>query len=229
MSITQQQKSEIIISPDLFEVSESGMAGDEFAEPGSGVEHRFVTGAWEVTMRWAVPAAAGPVEMVIRAAPGAAAEETDQGITVDILRTIPLARISRVAKAQASMVQRMAREDCFSETIDRMARHINRSARSVRRPGRAGRPDEFFAIVAAIYSWYVDLGYSDPVRKVEEVTGCSWRGVANWIRLARKKGMLAEANPGRPGGVLTDRAVRILEAREYRFSEVLGRYFLEDD
>jgi hypothetical protein len=229
MSITQQQQPEIIASVGLFGGIEPGAAGDEFAEPGSGVELRFVSGAWEVVMRWPVLATAGPVEMQIKAAPGAAPEEIEQGVTVDVLRSIPLARISRVAKAQSSMVQRVAREDYLSETIDKMARYITGAARSVRRPGRAGRPDEFFALVAAIYSWYVDLGYSDPVRKVEEATGCNWRVVANWVRLARKKGMLADANPGRPGGMLTDRAVWILEARGYRFSEILGRYFLEDD
>ncbi|WP_173096960.1 hypothetical protein [Actinomadura verrucosospora] len=221
MSIMQRQEPETIASTDLPEENGAGAAGEGPVEQGSGVEHRFVAGAWEVTMRWPVPAAAGPVEMVIRGAPGAAPGEIDEGITVDVLRSIPLARISRAAKAESSMVQRTAREDYCSETIDGLARQISRAARSVRRPGRAGRPDEFFAFVAAIYSWYVDLGYSDPVRKVGEATGCGWRSVANWVRLAREKGMLAEASPGRPGGVLTERALRLLEARDRRFSEVL--------
>lgn len=230
MRITQRQRTEITASTDPFEGIGSKADSDEVMELGAGVELRFTSGAWEVTMRWPVSAVAGgPVEMVIRAVPGAAPEEIEQGITVEVLRSIPLAKVSRVARDQASMVQRMAREDCFSETINRLARDINRAAGSVRRPGRAGRPDEFFALVAAIYSWYIDLGYSDPVRKVEEATGCNWRVVANWVRLARKRGMLTDASPGRPGGMLTDRAVWILEAQGYRFSEVLGRYFLEDD
>jgi hypothetical protein len=79
MSITQQQQPEIIASVGLFEGIEPGAAGDEFAEPGSGVELRFVSGAWEVVMRWPVLATAGPVEMQIKAAPGAAPEEIEQG------------------------------------------------------------------------------------------------------------------------------------------------------
>jgi hypothetical protein len=222
MKISVQQESDIAASMSLFQRTEGD--GDGISEQTFGIEYRMVTGGWEVTMSWLMSANGGPEELTIKTVQGAASEPAPQGITVDILRSIPLAQISREAMAMSSMVQRMEQEDFFSEVIGKMVGRIRHAAHSIPRPGRAGRSEEFFAIIAALYSWYVLLGYSNPVRKIEGATGCNWRAVANWVRLAREKGMLAEATPCRPGGILTGRAMQIIESEEHRFSELLGQY-----
>lgn len=227
MKTSVQQESDITTSISLFQRPEED--GDGIPEQRFGIEYRMATGAWEVTMSWLMSANGGPDELTIKPAPGAGAGATLPGITVEILRSIPLAQISREAMAMSNMVRRMEQEDFFSEVIGKMVDRIRHSADSIPRPGRAGRSEEFFAIIAALYSWFVLLGYSNPVRKIEEATGCSWRAVANWVRLAREKGMLAEATPCRPGGILTGRAMRIIEAEERRFSEILGHYLSNRD
>lgn len=78
------------------------------------------------------------------------------------------------------------------------------------RPGRRGRSDRFFATVAAVHSWYVDLQYPNPVQQIATACGSGWTATANWVRTAREKGFLTEADREHPHGTLTDEARSLL-------------------
>ncbi|MEU9025656.1 hypothetical protein F8568_045295 [Actinomadura sp. LD22] len=226
METAERSELKVFSSVSVSGGTEGDRAEDEMPARVTAVEHRMVTGTWEVTTRWPTMITGGPVELVIRASREANPESVERGITVDTLRSIPLAKMTRDAQEMLNLMQKMERECNLSEVIEGMASQINCAVRSVPRPGRAGRSDDFFALVAALYSWYVDLGYPNPVRKMEDIIGCNWRAVANWVRLARVKGMLTEVSPGRRGGLLTTKAMRILESQGYHFNEIFGQYFL---
>ncbi|KAB2388865.1 hypothetical protein [Actinomadura montaniterrae] len=226
METVERLELKVVSSVSVPSGTEPDRADGEITTRAAAVEHRMVTGAWEVTTRWPTMTTGGPVELVIRPSREANPESVEQGITVDTLRSIPLAKMTRDAREMLNLMAKMEREHNFSEVIDRMACQIQCVVRSVPRPGRAGRSDDFFALVAALYSWYVDLGYPNPVRKMEVIIECNWRAVANWVRLARVKGMLTEVSPGRRGGLLTTKAMCILESQGYRFNEIFGQYFL---
>ncbi|KAB2385960.1 hypothetical protein [Actinomadura montaniterrae] len=187
-----------------------------------GIEQRLVIGAWRVTMHWPAPIAGGPRELTIRPDPEASPESLEHGIAAGVLRAIPLPRITREVMAMFRSMERTSEEGPSFEKIERMIGRISNAAESNPRPGRAGRSLEFFARVAAVYSWYVDRGYPDPVRKLAQSCGCKWRIAANWVRLARKKGLLTSVPSGRPGGMLTDEAKLVLGPEYHRSHEVIS-------
>ncbi|QKG23266.1 hypothetical protein ACTIVE_4909 [Actinomadura verrucosospora] len=192
--------------------------GGEEEQPVDGVEQDLVIGPWQITMRWSSAVTGGPTELTIKPAATTSSDATTRGITVSTLRAIPLTQLSREARAISSAVSRAQGGDALAEAIVFMARRIGQEVQANPRPGRAGRSDEFFALVAAVYSWYVDSGYSDPVRQLADACDCKWRVAANWVRLAREKDLLAPAVERRAGGLLTERALRILESVDYGIS-----------
>ncbi|MBO2455980.1 hypothetical protein [Actinomadura violacea] len=212
MSMLQSLERTVVnsgsVSPEM--AAEDG--GGEQEQPMDGVEQDLVIGPWQITMRWSSAVTGGPTEMTIKPAPATSSDATTRGITVSTLRAIPLTQLSREARAISSAVSRAQGGDALAEAIVCMAQKIGREVQENPRPGRAGRPDEFFALVAAVYSWYVDSGYSDPVRQLADACDCKWRVAANWVRLAREKDLLAPAVERRAGGLLTERALRILES-----------------
>jgi hypothetical protein len=91
-----------------------------------------------------------------------------------------------------------------------------------RRPGRAGRTDEFYAAWAAAYVDRLQVGSRRPVKdlvsrpamKIEtfgsKSAGPSEAGVRAIIHEARKRKLLTVAPKGQPGGVLTRKALRLI-------------------
>ena len=79
----------------------------------------------------------------------------------------------------------------------------------VRRPGRPGRGDLFYARVAAAYDEWLDSG--DRLGVLAERLHMSEPALRAVLGDARRKGMLTKAPPGRSGGRATDRAKRLLE------------------
>lgn len=170
-----------------------------------GFEHREDLGDWEAVLWWPPASGGGPAEIAIRARPGADPEVVARGITTGTLRSIPVTRITEEMHRRVRKVK-----DDAGPSLEDMARRIRDAVELEPRPGRKGRPDAFFADVAAMYAWYVELHYPNPVRMLAEACGLTWKAAARWVRLARVKGFLTAAAGGRPGGELTDKARALL-------------------
>ncbi|MBO2446120.1 hypothetical protein J4573_03395 [Actinomadura barringtoniae] len=166
-------------------------------------------GAWQVNLRWPSLDSEGPVELSIKAGPGADPAEIARGITGNVLRAIPLAHLTEELREVRRTAQNLRKE---AVRIDGVAELIADTIRTDPTPGRRGRSEEFYALVAALYAWHVDQRYPNPVKRLADLCGASWRVSANWVRLAREKGFLTEGHERRPGGELTEKASEILDA-----------------
>ncbi|HWT78643.1 MAG TPA: hypothetical protein VN648_07550 [Candidatus Methylomirabilis sp.] len=91
----------------------------------------------------------------------------------------------------------------------------------VRRPGRRGRDDLFYAGWAAKYLDSVATGPAPLARLAdkEHLNESTIRGI---LQEARRRGLLTEPPPGRAGGQLTDKALALLGIKE-RDGSSLGR------
>lgn len=78
------------------------------------------------------------------------------------------------------------------------------------RRGRKGRPDQFYALVAADYSDAITRGSHRPVMDVAKRRSLPGGQVRDMIRQARKRGLLTREGPGLSGGTLTERALKFL-------------------
>ncbi|MDL4815117.1 hypothetical protein [Actinomadura opuntiae] len=171
----------------------------------------FEVGEWRVALRWPRSGRGGPTELTIRPRPGADPFRTAEGITSSVLRSIPVGRLTQKMRRTSQH----GRDDLVpgtGERADVVADRIRAIAEQDPTPGRKGRPDEFFALVAALYIWNVDHRFSNPVQQIAESCGSTWRAAANWVRLARRRGFLTEGRERRPGGELTPEGLRVLAA-----------------
>ena len=76
---------------------------------------------------------------------------------------------------------------------------------------RAGKPDRFYARLAAAYTELVSSGRRHPIKTLASRRHEGSATIRNWIREARVRGLLTRGVRGRAGGELTPRARRILE------------------
>ncbi len=82
-----------------------------------------------------------------------------------------------------------------------------------RRPGRSGRPDFFYAQVAAEYVQLLDEPGAKPVKALAERNQLGESTVRNLLyeaRTRRRGPLLTKAPPGRAGGELTQKAISLL-------------------
>lgn len=79
-------------------------------------------------------------------------------------------------------------------------------------PGRAGRPDVFYAAWAAVFAEAVAGGSPSPVTDVMSRYGVTRGRVTQVVGRARARGMLTAGRQGRGQGRLTDKAVATLWA-----------------
>jgi hypothetical protein len=77
------------------------------------------------------------------------------------------------------------------------------------RPGRRGRPDAFYARLAA---QYVDLlrTSSTPTKDLAELRNYSASSTRDFLNQARKRGLLTPSSVGRAGGELTEKARELI-------------------
>lgn len=92
------------------------------------------------------------------------------------------------------------------------------------RPGRAGRPDEFYLIWAVAYVQRISEGSRQPVKDLAQDPPESMarftsnrkrpsvETVRGFINEARDRGLLTRPPPGKPGGRLTAKAWKMLQA-----------------
>ena len=79
------------------------------------------------------------------------------------------------------------------------------------RPGRSGRPDIFYARLAAEYIELLRTG-STPTKDLAEKHHYSPASMRDYLNKARSRGLLTRPQRGRAGGELTDKARRLLNA-----------------
>ena len=82
--------------------------------------------------------------------------------------------------------------------------------RNIRRLGRKGKPDLFYAKIAKVYVSWLQSGSRKPVEKIAEARNLDSKRVRAMIHQARKRNLLTLGRQGRPGGSLTDRCREVL-------------------
>jgi hypothetical protein len=179
------------------------------------VRHRV--GAWLVEMLWPPgDSGGGPKEVRITPHPEADPVEVSRGITTGTLRAIPLAQTLTQLREEAEAEQRA--DSVFQRDreihFERPVRRIRAAVEADPKPGRKGRPDAFFLAVAWAYVWLNHWHTPNPVQQLAEACGVERRLAANWVRLAREKGLLTEATEGFPGGELTLKALQMTDDEE---------------
>jgi hypothetical protein len=74
-----------------------------------------------------------------------------------------------------------------------------RAPRVMKRPGRAGHPDEHYAKVAERYLALRGRGVTNPTKTIADEWHQARSTVAGWVHEARERGYLPPAQPGRAG------------------------------
>jgi DNA-binding transcriptional ArsR family regulator len=78
------------------------------------------------------------------------------------------------------------------------------------RTGPAGRSEQSYAALSALYVRVIDEGEQRPIRALAERLGLAEKTVQNHLFKARERGLLTSLGRGKAGGVLTDKAKEIL-------------------
>ncbi|MFD8532117.1 hypothetical protein ACFV0L_32355 [Streptosporangium canum] len=167
-------------------------------------------GGWRVQAVWR-DGSAGPVELHITAKPDANSRDVQGGITTGTLRAIPLPEMTEEARQPWPMIESATRSlTTHAQTADKAVELIRSTVEAEPRPGRSGRPDLFYALVAYAYFAYSRLG-TNAIRRLAEATGVERRTAENWVNHARdKRGMLTDPPSGKAGGELTEKAKQLL-------------------
>lgn len=124
-------------------------------------------------------------------------------LTSRLLRRVPLGEVQAVAaRAITQLTER-------SHALGRWAQVL----RDTPRPGKRGRPDRFYAELAADYC--SQLGSSStPVKDLADAVGYSESQIRNLLYEARRRDLLSSSPSGRAGGSLTTRARELLAAEK---------------
>lgn len=128
------------------------------------------------------------------------------GLTVRALRSLPLGDMQDKAR---DLVAAQSKEwiDSGVQMLVEWAGTLTDDFDERPRPGRAGRPDRSYAVLAQRYA---TLGGSNRVQQLAGETNYSPSRVAGLIHEARRRGLLTAGPPGRAGGELTEKARRLL-------------------
>lgn len=141
----------------------------------------------------------------------------DAGLTSRALRGVHLGRAVELAYEHLQkFLQRELRQPRPLPT-----RFTSEAVSAPRRPGRRGRDDRFYAIVAALYVKALEQGSRKPVVATAEMLSKRQRGtyeaayVRDLLYAARQRGLLTRPPKGQAGGQLTDRAQALLQGKEH--------------
>lgn len=127
------------------------------------------------------------------------------GITARLLRSVPLAEHYQFDKEFHSLGRTRA--------IWSPKKADSRSSPAkvpLRRRGPKGRPDEFYAKIARHYAEAVRSGTTRPVAETAKKLNLKEPQVRDFVHQARRRGLLSKTRQGRVGGLLTEKAERLL-------------------
>lgn len=141
----------------------------------------------------------------------------DVELTADSIRHLPLGDVITAGRSAIAAKAAQALET-FQQVNERLrvkvepgeaVRRVAAEIQTTKRPGRRGRTDHDLAVVAARY---LELLASGPgVPRLAGEMFLSEAHVRSLLTQARGRGLMTKAPPGRPGGALTEKAVRLLE------------------
>lgn len=127
-------------------------------------------------------------------------KEHEGGIAARILRDIPVRTLIDEVHQKAAAADAAK----LPKGWDRAVRQ------QPARPGRAGRDLYFYAVWARRLEALAGSG--SPIKDLAQKYGETYGAVQGWIYKARRKGLLTETVGGRGGGMLTPKAMSILDA-----------------
>jgi transposase-like protein len=147
---------------------------------------------------------------------GARARVPRRGITSRQLRRIRVRAYQRRMAEQVARLREQAPElaSDFGWDQGSSADVPNRDAGT--RRGRKGRPDEFYADIAAEYVRAISQRSRRPIADIARQRKIPASQVRDMIRQARKRKLLTGAGSGLSGGVLTARAQALLVGKRRR-------------
>lgn len=122
-------------------------------------------------------------------------------VTSTTLRALPLARMVRHSIAMRTVHPAQGRPEWLRRLTLLMVREE-----------RGSMTDSDYALVAAGYDAQIRAGSAKPLDDlVAEVPGLSYGNARNYVRTARKRGLLTPTQRGRAGGTITRKAIELLE------------------
>jgi hypothetical protein len=124
------------------------------------------------------------------------------------LRAIPVGEIKRAIAAE---LRKLGRPAFLTPELRRHLRALSKQYAAQPRPGRPGRSDADYAIVAAEYVALVESAHRSPTQAMADRYEQNAQTIGRWLHIARQRGLLTDAPKGRAGGDLTDKARRLLE------------------
>ena len=145
---------------------------------------------------------------------------TDVALTARILRDFPYGSVDSAARAHMAWWWREydeSRPDAARQVAPIPKKALE--AIDIRRPGRRGRPDLEYADLAREY---VELVASEPAKPLEALAERRYLSpsqVRNLLYESRRRGILTAAPPGRPGGMLTAKAMKLLGKKSSPFPQ----------
>lgn len=164
-------------------------------------EITITVGPWNVSLVYQHGRGGGPTEMHVTPRHDSSPEEIVGGITSTVLREIPWSEVGEQARTSRQT----------GHSLDEAVGIIARLGSG--RPGRKGRDDGFYALLAGVYVALYVLGERNPISALASRTGLNIDTIRTQIREARKRGMLS-GQPGKGGGELSGYALELLEAAE---------------
>lgn len=130
------------------------------------------------------------------------------GITQHIIRGVPLGLFGPYAQAVAVQSPPSLINELPVETIAALVKHGSEDRPRPRRP--TGKDDRFYARLAEAYIGAIRRGSRSPVKTLAKARKVPDARVRDMLHEARVRGLLSKGEPGRIGGVLSQRAQRIL-------------------
>jgi hypothetical protein len=135
-------------------------------------------------------------------------------ITARLLRAVPLGSLEVTARSYLAIVYRQVAplvERSSSGSMSSAWRDQFEQTSLQRRPGRQGRPDRDYAVLAAAYVAAVKERCPNPVARTAQAMHIAPATARNGLSEARRRGLL-ETPPvrNRAGGQLTPRALLLL-------------------
>lgn len=133
------------------------------------------------------------------------------------IRAVPVGELASRARAALREHLERIREHGTSvrpprTTGDEMERRIVALRGDLKRPGRRGQPDEYYARLAVAYEAWQDTG--DRLAALATQVHLTVSGLRAALNVARNRGFLTDAPKGRAGGTATEAATRLLEENE---------------
>ncbi|MFD5004354.1 hypothetical protein ACFWMV_15740 [Streptomyces mutabilis] len=168
---------------------------------GEQLVHEAELHGWKVTVVTLLNAPwDGPASIRIDPPDDPQARVVTDGITAELMRSMPLAEIRRTARELRARLGRVTGEDAAGVVLDRV------------------ETEREYALMAREYVRLVEQGYRSPVTRLASAWGLSRNTISGRIRRARAMGFL-DGPPGRPAVRLTERARRHLEGDDVRVGQ----------